>query len=156
MPDLDEHTSIKPVVLQGFSGVALRSYGGSLIMDKDGIVMIGLDKGKVNTIAANTTSSHEYGLYVAKGIRSESSRVDLQTAWPDFVFENSYNLTPLNELETYINHHHHLPNIPSAATVAEEGIDLGKMNANLLQKVEELTLYLIDLQKQVNELKEDK
>ena len=71
-------------------------------------------------------------------------------------FEQDYNLLPLNEVEQYIKQNNRLPNVPSAAEVEEEGVNLGEMNAVLLQKVEELTLYIIDFQKQINELKQTK
>lgn len=67
--------------------------------------------------------------------------------WPDFVFEKSFNLPSLPELEVFINQHKHLPEIPSAAEVNKNGIDLGDMNAKLLKKIEELTLYLIEMKK---------
>ena len=85
------------------------------------------------------------------------------TGWPDYVFEKDYELLPLTEVEQFIATHKHLPNVPSAATVEENGINIGEMNAILLQKVEELTLYilqqnrqLIELQNQINELKNSK
>ncbi len=155
-PILDDYTQIKPVVLQGYGGLAFRTASGKLTMDRDGIVTIGLDDAKIASIAANTDNTHEYTLYIAKGIRSERSRVDLKTDWPDFVFEKDYNLTPLGELETFIQKNHHLPNIPNAATVQAEGIDLGDMDAKLLQKVEELTLYVIELKKEIEALKVEK
>lgn len=84
----------------------------------------------------------------------KSLRVTL-TDWPDFVFTDKYPLMPLNELRSYIIDNGHLPQVPSAATVDEDGVDVGEMNKVLLQKVEELTLYIIDLQKQIDELKKD-
>lgn len=62
----------------------------------------------------------------------------------------------LKETERFIKQYGHLPNVPSAAEVEKEGIELGEMNAILLQKIEELTLYVIELQKQIDELKGDK
>jgi hypothetical protein len=76
--------------------------------------------------------------------------------WPDYVFNKDYKLPSLNELEQFIAQNQHLPNVPSAAEVEANGVELGEMNALLLQKVEELTLYILDLQKQINELKNDK
>ena len=73
--------------------------------------------------------------------------------WPDYVFESDYNLLDLMEVEAHIAEKGHLPSIPSAAQVAEEGVSLGEMNKLLLQKVEELTLYIIEQQKQIDELK---
>jgi hypothetical protein len=79
--------------------------------------------------------------------------IELQGAWPDYVFNEDYNLLTLEETEDFINENGHLPNTPAADKVQEEGIDVGVMNALLLQKVEELTLHLIDQQKQIKELK---
>jgi hypothetical protein len=77
----------------------------------------------------------------------------LLAAWPDYVFESGYNLRPLSEVENFINVNKHLPDVPSAATVTANGANLGEMNATLLQKVEELTLYMIQLQKDNDALK---
>ena len=73
--------------------------------------------------------------------------------WSDYVFDNGYRLMPLGELERYVNANKHLPNIPSAKEVENNGVNIGEMNALLLEKIEELTLYIIDLQKQIDELK---
>lgn len=82
----------------------------------------------------------------------EEVEVRLQNAWPDYVFQNSYNLTPLSEVESFITKNSHLPNVPSASEVEKDGINLAKMDAVLLRKIEELTLYLIDLEKKNNAL----
>jgi hypothetical protein len=76
-----------------------------------------------------------------------------QYPWADFVFKPDYKLPPLSIVEQHIKEKGHLQDIPSEKEVAEKGIDLGSMDAKLLQKVEELTLYLIDQQKQIDELK---
>ncbi len=78
------------------------------------------------------------------------------TDWPDYVFDAGYRLMPLSEVEGYIAENGHLPQMPSAMEVEQEGADLGEMNRLLLQKVEELTLYIIDLQKQIEELKSNR
>lgn len=77
------------------------------------------------------------------------------TGWPDYVFDKGYNLMPLTETEQYIEANGHLPNVPSAAEVEADGMSVGEMNKVLLQKVEELTLYVIELQKQIDELKQN-
>jgi hypothetical protein len=96
--------------------------------------------------------SSGYDLYVAGGIRSTRVKVDAYANWPDYVFQENYNLWTLEKTELYINENQHLPGVPSAKQVEEEGIDLAEMNAILLQKIEELTLHLIEVQKQVNSL----
>lgn len=75
-----------------------------------------------------------------------------QTGWPDYVFGKDYHLPEISALEQYISTHQHLPEIPSATEVAKEGLDLGDMNKRLLQKVEELSLYIIQLDKKNKEL----
>ncbi len=71
--------------------------------------------------------------------------------FPDYVFAPEYELLPLYELETYINTNQHLPEIPTAEEVEKNGIAVGTMNVQLLKKVEELTLYTIEQQKQIDE-----
>lgn len=75
--------------------------------------------------------------------------------WPDYIFETGHDLIPLDKLESEIQRLGHLPNIPPASEVLNDGILIGQMNARLLEKIEELTLYMIDLNKQVQELKDE-
>jgi len=74
------------------------------------------------------------------------------TGWSDNVFKAGYNLKPLGEVETFINDNKHLPGVPSEAEVLQKGTNLGEMDAVLLQKIEELTLYVINLKKQNDNL----
>ncbi len=83
-----------------------------------------------------------------------ATEVKVETGWADFVFESDYNLNSLEEVNTYIQQNGHLPEIPTAKEVEENGISLGEMNAKLLQKIEELTLYTIDQQKAIDKLLE--
>lgn len=76
--------------------------------------------------------------------------------WPDYVFDPTYKLRSLESLQKYIDTHHHLPEVPSATEVEEEGIDLAQVNAALLKKIEELNLYLIDLNKKIKEFEQQK
>ncbi len=80
--------------------------------------------------------------------RIRAKEVIVETNWSDFVFDPGYRLTPLAEVERRIRAERHLPGIPSAQEVAQGGVSLGEMQARLLQKVEELTLYTIQLQKE--------
>lgn len=73
---------------------------------------------------------------------------------PDYVFASDYNLMPLSELRAFIRKHSHLPNVPSAAEFEQTGVDLGELNRVLLEKVEELTLYILLLEERVNQLEE--
>lgn len=96
-----------------------------------------------------------YKLYVEEGILTEKVKVAIKGSkdWFDHVFEPDYKLMPLPELEKFIQKNKHLPGIPTATEVVKDGLDLGKMNALLLQKVEELTLHVIELKKELEETK---
>ncbi len=98
------------------------------------------------------TTSPDTKLAVNGNIHTKEVKVDL-VGWPDYVFESDYNLPTLKEVENHIAENGHLENIPSAAAVKENGIQLGEMNAKLLQKIEELTLYMIEQNKKTEELK---
>jgi hypothetical protein len=76
-----------------------------------------------------------------------------QNVWADFVFEDTYKLPNLKDVESFIKEHKHLPEVISAKEVEEKGIDVGESQAMLLKKIEELTLYLIDMQKQLEDQK---
>jgi hypothetical protein len=75
--------------------------------------------------------------------------------WPDYVFGNDYQLKPLADVKAFISENKHLPNIPSASEIEKNGIQLGDMTKRLMEKVEELTLYIIDLQEQMDALKKN-
>jgi cytoskeletal protein CcmA (bactofilin family) len=111
-----------------------------------GKTQIGLGKPKVGGIAANAMLSVD-GLILAKEVRVA---VSTTTHWADYVFNKEYKLMPLNEVEKYIKKNNHLPDVPSANDVKENGIDMLQMNATLLKKIEELTLYTIELKKQID------
>lgn len=84
-------------------------------------------------------------------IRAREVRVENEN-WPDYVFSKDYELLPLNETEKYITDNGHLPGIPSADEVKNNSIALGELNAGLLRKIEELTLHLIEKDKQIEKL----
>jgi len=98
-----------------------------------------------------------YKLYVQTGILTEKVKVavDGSAQWADHVFAPSYKLRPLEEVESFINKNKHLPGIPSAEEVVKEGVDLGTMDARLLEKIEELTLYMIGLKKDMEKMKKE-
>ena len=92
-----------------------------------------------------------YKLAVDGNIRTREIRVD-QDVWPDYVFEVGYNLPSLQEIQEYISKNGHLPNIPSAKEVEINGVELGEMNKLLLEKIEELTLYILQQEKRIEQL----
>lgn len=91
-------------------------------------------------------------LAVEGTIAARRMKVTQNNPWPDYVFGQDYKLTPLSETEKFINEHQRLPDMPSAKEVAENGIDLGEMNRKLLEKMEEMTLHMIRMQKKIDEL----
>lgn len=92
-----------------------------------------------------------YNLFVKGGILTEEVRVSAIGTWADYVFHKDYNLKSLSEVENFIKDNGHLPNVPSAAQVKEEGIALGEMAKIQQEKIEELTLYIIQLNKKLEE-----
>jgi hypothetical protein len=104
-------------------------------------------------INKTTQSNSSYKLDVAGKIRADE--IVVNTTGADFVFEPSYQLMSLQELETYLKANRHLPGIATAAEMQENGVSAGEMQTKLLQKVEELTLYVIEQQKQLEHLQKE-
>lgn len=125
-----------------YSEISTESWGaGKLILNPAG-----------GNVGIGTASPDNYKLAVNGAIRSKE--IVVETGWSDFVFEDDYPLPSLSEVEQHIKAHKHLPGIPSAKEVEAHGVSLGQMQSKLLQKIEELTLYVIDLKKENEGLKE--
>jgi len=118
------------------------------VSNDDKVINIPRNTGNVGI---GTTNPGAYKLAVKGKIRAEEIKVE--TGWADYVFKKEYNLPSLEEVEEHIKEKGHLINIPSAKEVEENGIELGEMNKLLLEKIEELTLYVIELKKEVKELR---
>ncbi len=126
------------------------------VVNSDGTSLLFVrDDGKIIIGEESITSGDhtDFILSVDGKIVTEEIVITLDD-WSDFVFNDSYNLMPLNQLENSIKKNKHLPGIPSSEEVIKNGIELGEMQAKLLQKIEELTLYIIQLQKEINLQKE--
>ncbi|MFQ6601751.1 hypothetical protein [Flavobacterium sp. C3NV] len=115
---------------------------GNSIWNADGNVGIG-------------TTSPDAKLAVNGTIHSKEVKVDSSVPAPDYVFANNYKLRTLQEVESYISKHSHLPEIPSAKEFDKNGIYLAEMNMALLKKVEELTLYAIDQNKRLEAIEKE-
>lgn len=102
-------------------------------------------------LGIGTTNLGTYRLAVDGSIRSKE--IVVETGWSDFVFEPDYPLRPLAEVSAFIAAHGHLPDVPGAAEVAANGVPVGEMTSTLLRKVEELTLYLLALDREVQDLR---
>jgi hypothetical protein len=120
---------------------------------------VGVNNGKLQldatqiAIGSVQSTADDFKLAVSGKIICEELKVELVANWPDYVFADDYKLTPLNELKSFIDTHQHLPDIPKAEDVQKNGFEVGEMNKMLLRKVEELTLYMIDQQEQIDALK---
>ncbi|MGB6034898.1 MAG: hypothetical protein WBG42_01430 [Cryomorphaceae bacterium] len=110
--------------------------------------------GKVGINTDNFGESN-HSLYIAGSSIAEEMFVKLSDDWGDFVFEKEYDLMPLDELEHYLEENKHLPDFPSAAEVEKDGLALGETERLLTIKVEELTLYILELKKEIDTLKEE-
>ena len=127
--------------------------GNDLLFQQDAgnILMCGLEQGKVGIgvqLAANLPTG--YMLAVDGKIIAEELRIQNSSNWPDYVFADHYILLPIEELKKSISANRHLPNIPSAETVQQDGILIGDMQKRMMEKIEELTLYLIE-QHEINQ-----
>ncbi|WP_106916864.1 cell wall anchor protein [Chryseobacterium aurantiacum] len=120
----------------------------------NGRVLIGTS---MNTALSGCSDCNEYRLFVKDGIKAEKVKVENPSSngWADYVFKKGYKLRSLEEVEKHISEKGHLPNIPSAKEVEKDGINLGEMDAKLLEKIEELTLYSIEQNKQLKSQSEE-
>lgn len=106
-----------------------------------------------SNVGIGTTSPDER-LSVNGRIRAKEVKVEMAN-WPDYVFEESYQLRDLKELKRYLSEHKHLPDVPSATEINKNGIELGQMNSVLVKKIEELTLYIIQQDERLTRLEEE-
>jgi hypothetical protein len=105
------------------------------------------------TVGIGTTDPKGYRLAVNGDAIFTKVKVKTYLNWPDYVFNPAYSLRPLSEVEKFIKEYQHLPEVPSAKEVENNGLDLGENQAMLLKKIEELTLYMIEQQKEIEKLK---
>jgi hypothetical protein len=121
--------------------------------DGNGRVYIGSAVNFTPIVAGPNASRHR--LFVEGGILTERVKVALRNNlnWADYVFANDYKLMPLNEVETFVKENKHLPGIDSANELVKNGLDVAEMQAKQMGKIEELTLYVIQQNKEIEELK---
>ena len=122
--------------------------GGQAVGETRGNVLI-----PNGSVGIGTSNTYTYKLAVNGSAIATSMTVKLLSDWPDYVFNKNYQLSSLDAVKTYIDQNHHLPDMPSAGEVEKNGLNLGEINKQLTKKVEELTLYLIELKKEVEQLK---
>ncbi len=117
----------------------IQNDGGNVLMCSSKLGGVGVG------ISAGTLLANGYILSVDGKIIAEEMRIQNSTNWPDYVFADHYHLMPLDELKKSIAVNKHLPNIPSSESVAKDGILVGDMQKHMMEKIEELTLYILDL-----------
>ncbi len=156
----DLNGTLRYTTANGFEGYTNGSWGpiggvfnsvwdeiGSDIAYDGGNVYIGTTPGQVS-------NSDNYKLLVDGKIIAEEVRVQLSGNWPDYVFDEKYERLDWKELANFIDTEKHLPGVPSESEVrAAGGVDVGEMDRVLLEKIEELTLYMLDLKSENEELK---
>ena len=141
---MGNHIATTDLNLNGKKIVGTTNGANGIFVAQNGNVRIGAG-------TANPTKALE----VNGAIRSKEVLVEV-TNWSDFVFDKDYDLMTLNEVESYIKENGHLPDVPSAKEIKANGVEVGEMNAILLQKIEELTLYIIELEKKIEKLNDGK
>ena len=141
--NLGNHTATQDINLSGNKIVGSSAGTKGIYVSSSGNVRIG-DGSMIPTNALEVNGT----------VRSKEVLVEI-TGWSDFVFKKDYNLMSLAEVERYVKENGHLPGVPSAADVEENGIGLGEMNAILLQKIEEMTLHLIEMEKRMQEMEKN-
>jgi len=97
--------------------------------------------------------SPAYKLDVCGTIRSKE--IIVQTGWCDYVFDSSYKLRPLDEVANFVSQNKHLPNIPPASEVETNGVKMGDMSKKMMEKIEEITLYLLDMNTRLKALENE-
>ena len=154
--------------MNDLSGISFLPNNGNSIfhishgLNNDLNISHGISVGAVNlfTIKNNGnvgigTKNPDSKLAVNGKIHAEEVKIDLSIPAPDYVFREDYNLRSLNEVEKFIKENNHLPEIPSAKEFKNNGLMLAEMDMNLLRKVEELTLYTIQQQKEIEIFKKE-
>jgi len=137
---------------------SMDSYNGFLRLFKPGYEAFVLDGNGVMRlgIGSGATVPAGYRVICRGGVLAERVKVAVYGSgdWSDYVFDDDYDLKPLEEVREFIDNNHHLPNIPSAAEMVKNGNDLGATDALLLAKIEELYLHVIQLNEEIKLLKE--
>lgn len=110
-----------------------------------------------NNDLANCGTCNDYSLFVKKGIKTEKVKVEFanENGWADYVFEDDYKLMPLDEVKKFIKQNKHLPEVPTAKEVVENGLELKEFNALLLKKIEEVTLHIINMNEKILHYEEE-
>ena len=140
---LNDPANTNTIAFMGIANSATTGFYGNV--SGWGLIM-NTNTGNVGIGTLNPT----YKLSVNGNVRSKE--VVVETGWADYVFDKKYNLLPLEDIEKFIEKHNHLPGIPSAAEVEKNGLPLGDTQKKMMEKIEELTLYMIEANKKIDRL----
>jgi hypothetical protein len=132
-----------------FSNNLVSDYNVRLVLNRNNILEID------GNVGIGTSNANGYKLAVGGNVIAEEIVVKLKENWPDYVFNKNYEKPKLKELENYILDNGHLPKIPNSENVSKEGINIGEIQIKMLEKIEELTLYLIEQDKKLEKLEND-
>lgn len=168
---LDQLTIFGSITTTPLGSLWVQNVGNNIFNSNAGSVGIGTDNpsvdfkldvaGNIHTTGKlligtdNLTNLNDYAFAVNGSSIMNKLRIKTYATWPDYVFDNNYDLPTLKYLESYIKANRKLPGVPSAVAVAKDGFEVGESQAILLQKIEELTLYIIDLNKRLEQLEKD-
>lgn len=153
--------SFNDITQQGDAGIVFGNVSGASTVNFGFVItpwrsgLSGLRMDSLGNVAIGTADPKGYKLAVNGDAIFTKVKVKTYATWPDYVFHRNYNLRPLRDLENYIKQNNHLPGVPSASDVEKNGLDLGDNQATLLKKIEELTMYMIDLNKKVDKLSQE-
>lgn len=139
--------STSVIELSDGAPVQIEGYESDLRFKTSGLERLRITSG--GNLGIGTADTKGYRLAVNGDAIFTKIKVKQSGSWPDYVFHNNYPLPPLAEIEKYIQQHNHLPDVPSAIEVEKNGLDLGDNQAVLLRKIEEITLYLIEQNKEM-------
>ncbi len=139
----------------GSAGLVIAAHAASsagIRIDANGSVGIGTNLSSNTRVVNGVSVPNYYMLSVAGALRAKEVVIEID--WADYVFDKNYKLMPLNELDKFITENKHLPNINSAADIEANGLMMGNMQVKQMEKIEELSLYIIEINKRLNELEE--
>lgn len=142
--------------------IRLRDEGHGIEVDSQGIMRIKSQTQGANSklilqgkVSVNTNSMNtSYSLCVKGGILTDKVKIIHSSDWPDYVFASDYLLMPLSDLKAFVTEKHHLPDVPTENDIMTEGIEIGDMQGILLKKIEEMTLYILQQQEQIDKLEQ--
>lgn len=144
------------IATNGLNASIINNENGFLNFGTNNISRLSINSSGLVTIG-NVTTNNNYKLFVETGILTEKVKVAVKTSseWSDYVFAPEYELPSIKAVEEFVIEKKHLPNVPSAEHMVANGLDVAKMDAKLLEKIEELTLYIIQLNKRIEKLESE-